>query len=151
MFLLFCPQRWYNLQHLLGEISGLKAWYEVSGHFAIDIWGELNFQYQNPTSATQQVVRRRPMVTQIARKNWFSPQGSSTHELNSCWSEMRNWMIGRAERHQFDWKIRDYLWDSWQWWHFTALPSSRPFVIRGLWGVGLENTFTVRPEKRCSK
>ena len=58
MFLLFEPQRWYNLQHLLGEISGLKAWYEVNGHFAIDIWGELNFQYQNPTNATQQVVRR---------------------------------------------------------------------------------------------
>ena len=43
---------------MLGESGGLKARYEVSGPFARDKWAELNFQYQNPTNASQQVVPR---------------------------------------------------------------------------------------------
>ena len=43
---------------MLGESGGLKARYEVSGPFTRDKWAELNFQYQNPTNASQQVVRR---------------------------------------------------------------------------------------------
>ena len=42
---------------MLGESGGLKARYEVSGPFTRDKWAKLNFQYQNPTNASQQVVR----------------------------------------------------------------------------------------------